>query len=133
MRKLTVAELSALPLLQFHPLRLIPMSTLPPQPPQHPGNPGNPEQSSAGIDVLERTEERKAPGDNERYAHYVRKSRITESAIEGGPVVALCGKVWTPSRNPDGYPVCPICKEILAQMGSSSSWPFGPDVPGSGS
>ncbi|MCF2707148.1 DUF3039 domain-containing protein [Arcanobacterium haemolyticum] len=109
------------------------MSTLPPEPPSTPGYPAGPETSqSLGTDVLERTEERKAPGDDERYAHYVRKDRITESAVLGQPVVALCGKVWTPTRNPDRYPVCPICKEIFAQMGKGGSgWPFGPDVPGS--
>ena len=32
--------------------------------------------------------------------------------VEGTPVVALCGKVWVPSRDPQRYPVCPECKEI---------------------
>ena len=30
----------------------------------------------------------------------------------GTPVVALCGKVWVPSRAPEKFPVCPECKEI---------------------
>jgi len=30
----------------------------------------------------------------------------------GTPVVALCGKVWVPSRDPQRFPVCPECKEI---------------------
>ena len=87
--------------------------------------------TQGGLDVLERTEQEKAPGDSERFAHYVRKERITEAMIAGKPVVALCGKVWVPSRNPDRYPVCPTCKEIYKNMGKNgSSWPFGPDVPG---
>ncbi len=45
-------------------------------------------------------------------AHYVRKEKIVESAVTGTPVVALCGKVWVPGRNPDRFPVCPMCKEI---------------------
>lgn len=97
--------------------------------------PGAPE--APGLDpssttaVLERTEEQKAPGDDERFAHYVRKDRITQSAVEGGPVVALCGKVWTPVRNPDKYPVCPTCKAIFEQMGNmGNAWPFGPNIPG---
>ena len=81
------------------------------------------------IDVLERTEEEKAPGDSERFAHYVRKERITESVVEGGPVVALCGKVWTPTRNPDRFPICPTCREIYRNMGGSDTWPFGPNRP----
>ena len=28
------------------------------------------------------------------------------------PVTALCGKVWTPGRDPEKFPVCPVCKEI---------------------
>ena len=30
----------------------------------------------------------------------------------GTPVIALCGKVWVPSRAPEKFPVCPSCKEI---------------------
>ena len=30
----------------------------------------------------------------------------------GEPVRALCGKVWTPGRDPAKYPVCPDCKRI---------------------
>ena len=51
-------------------------------------------------------------GDHERFAHYVQKNKIVESAVMGSAVVALCGKVWTPSRDPQKFPVCPTCKEI---------------------
>ena len=53
------------------------------------------------------------PGDDERFAHYVRKEKILESALTGEPVIALCGKVWLPNRDPQKFPVCPACKEIL--------------------
>ncbi len=64
--------------------------------------------------LLERVEEQQAvePGDHERFAHYVRKEKIMESALSGKPVVALCGKVWVPGRDPNKFPVCPVCKEI---------------------
>ena len=52
------------------------------------------------------------PGDHERFSHYVRKEKILESALSGEPVVALCGKVWVPGRDPQKFPVCPVCKEI---------------------
>jgi hypothetical protein len=52
------------------------------------------------------------PGDHERYSHYVRKEKIVESAVMGTPVIALCGKVWVPGRDPKKFPVCPTCKEI---------------------
>ena len=35
-----------------------------------------------------------------------------ESAMTGNPVIALCGKVWVPGRDPEKFPVCPMCKEI---------------------
>jgi hypothetical protein len=60
----------------------------------------------------ERVEQPAEPGDHERFSHYVKKDKIMESALEGGAVVALCGKVWTPSRDPKKFPVCPECKEI---------------------
>jgi hypothetical protein len=57
-------------------------------------------------------------GDHERFAHYVQKDKIMASALDGTPVVALCGKVWVPGRDPKKYPVCPMCKEIYESMGS---------------
>ena len=64
--------------------------------------------------MLEREEVRSEaqPGDHERYAHYVRKEKILESAVSGKPVIALCGKVWVPGRDPSKFPVCPVCKRI---------------------
>ncbi|CAI9407492.1 hypothetical protein AESSP_01832 [Aestuariimicrobium sp. T2.26MG-19.2B] len=62
--------------------------------------------------VDERTQESFDPGDHERFSHYVPKAKLTEAMVMGTPVVALCGKVWVPHRNPDKYPVCPECKEI---------------------
>jgi len=55
-------------------------------------------------------------GDHDRFAHYVEKNKIVASAVEGTPVIALCGKKWVPNRNPDRYPVCPECKEIYEQL-----------------
>ena len=55
-------------------------------------------------------------GDHDRFAHYVRKADIVRSAVEGMAVVALCGKKWIPSRNPEKFPVCPTCKEIFAAL-----------------
>ena len=59
----------------------------------------------------ERTDLRIDEGDHERFSHYVAKNKLTEAMVMGTPVVALCGKVWVPSRNPDKFPVCPECKE----------------------
>ncbi len=55
-------------------------------------------------------------GDHERFAHYVQKDKIVESAVTGTPVKALCGKKWVPGRDPSKFPVCPECQEIYNKM-----------------
>ncbi len=71
--------------------------------------------TGGSLSTVERTRERELvePGDDERFAHYVKKEKILESAMTGEPVIALCGKVWLPNRDPQKFPVCPACKEIL--------------------
>jgi hypothetical protein len=56
------------------------------------------------------------PGDHERFSHYVEKDKLTEAMVMGTPVVALCGKVWVPSRDPERFPVCPECKDAWEQL-----------------
>jgi len=56
------------------------------------------------------------PGDHERFSHYVDKDKLTEAMVMGTPVVALCGKVWVPSRDPEKYPVCPECKDAWEHL-----------------
>ena len=55
-------------------------------------------------------------GDHERFAHYVEKAKIMESAVTGTPVKALCGKVWIPTRDPSRVPICPDGQEIHAKL-----------------
>jgi len=55
-------------------------------------------------------------GDHERFAHYVLKDKIMDSAVNGTPMMALCGKVWVPSRDPKRFPVCPECKQIYESL-----------------
>ncbi len=79
--------------------------------------PEAPSAPSTQTAVLEREDTRtdpqlSEPGDHERFSHYVRKEKIMESAMSGDPVVALCGKIWVPGRDPKKFPVCPTCKEI---------------------
>ena len=69
--------------------------------------------TEGGVIVDERVEEQVEAGDHERFAHYVQKDKIVESAVMGAPVVALCGKVWIPNRDPGKFPVCPQCKAIF--------------------
>ncbi|HEY8827275.1 MAG TPA: DUF3039 domain-containing protein [Jatrophihabitantaceae bacterium] len=51
--------------------------------------------------------------------HYVRKAKITESAVTGTMVEALCGEIFPVTKAPKpGSPVCPACKEIYDSMRS---------------
>lgn len=82
-----------------------------------------------GFSTKVREDERTIPkdvpteeGDHERFSHYVEKDKLTEAMVMGTPVIALCGKVWVPSRAPEKFPVCPECKE---------AWENLPDDPGS--
>ena len=60
-------------------------------------------------------------GDHDRFAHYVRKADITRATIEGTPVLAICGKVWIPSRDPSKYAICKTCAEIKARLDARTS------------
>ncbi|MBA2508434.1 MAG: DUF3039 domain-containing protein [Nocardioidaceae bacterium] len=66
-------------------------------------------------------------GDHERFSHYVPKDKLMAAMIEGTPVVALCGKVWVPSRDPQRFPVCPECKEMWESMKPSKDGGSGGD------
>lgn len=72
--------------------------------------------ATGSTTLLEEQVQNVEPGDHERFSHFVPKEKIVESAVLGTPVVALCGKVWTPSRDPQKFPVCPECKEIYESM-----------------
>ncbi len=78
--------------------------------------------TAGGTDVLDRELEQLLEdsqiedGDHERFSHYVPKDKILESALSGKPVRALCGKKWTPSRDPEKFPVCPDCKKVYERM-----------------
>ena len=56
--------------------------------------------------------------DDPKYSHFVKKDDIMRSAVEGVAVTALCGKKWMPSRDPEKYPVCPRCKEMMGLLES---------------
>ena len=64
------------------------------------------------TDLLTRPELQDDGGGHDRFSHYVKKEKVVESAVTGKSVRALCGKKWIPSRDPEKYPVCPVCKEI---------------------
>ncbi len=75
-----------------------------------------------GTDVLDRElqelleKEQLDDGDHDKFAHYVKKDKIVESAVTGKPVKALCGKKWVPGRDPSKFAVCPTCQEIYEKL-----------------
>jgi len=81
-------------------------------------------------DLLVRSEPSLDEGDHERFTHIVLEgytpkdgdfvalgNSVVEGLINATPVVALCGKVWVPGRDPQKYPLCPTCKEIASAQG----------------
>ena len=58
-------------------------------------------------------------GDHERFSHYVEKDKLTEAMVMGTPVVALCGKVWVPSRAPETRQTYPPLNAPSADVGRS--------------
>ena len=55
-------------------------------------------------------------GDHDRFAHYVSRRELERARATGGPVTALCGKRWKPDADPNRYPVCPTCAELVGEM-----------------
>jgi hypothetical protein len=51
--------------------------------------------------------------DDESFAHYAEAASVTEGYIMGTPVMAICGKIFVPSKNPERLRICPVCKEIM--------------------
>ena len=60
-------------------------------------------------------------GDHDKFAHYAEKADITEAFVTGIPIIALCGKIWVPTRDGAGFPVCPKCKEIFSGFSLGSN------------
>ena len=83
--------------------------SMPPSPLESPG-------LSGGTLLEERPTFSNDDGDHERFAHYVEKAKIVESAVTGDPVKALCGKIWVPNRDPSRFPICPDCEKIHASL-----------------
>jgi hypothetical protein len=73
-------------------------------------------ETEGDTDLLTKPELQIDDGDHDRFSHYVKKEKILESAVSGKAVRALCGKKWVPTRDPEKFPICPICKEIYAGL-----------------
>lgn len=68
----------------------------------------------ADLDVLEKLDFKlEESDDSNQFAHFADKNKITEAYVLGTPIIALCGRIFVPSRDPEKFPTCPICKEIM--------------------
>lgn len=72
--------------------------------------------TGSGALTDEHTRTFSTDGDHDVFAHYVTKEDALIAAVEGKPVMALCGKVWVPHRDPSKYSVCPTCAELIEEM-----------------
>jgi hypothetical protein len=76
----------------------------------------------AGTDptTLRRPETRTRQDESDEYAHIVMKDDQMRGYVAGEPIQALCGKVFVPSKDYQGLPVCGACVEerdrLLAGM-----------------
>ena len=70
--------------------------------------------------TLRRPETRTSHGDSDDYAHIVMRDDQMRGYVSGEPIKALCGKLWVPSRDYQGLPVCQACADerdrLLAGM-----------------
>jgi len=68
--------------------------------------------------VIEETELETTDADTgePKFAHYADSVSVTEGYIMGKYVMAICGKLFIPSRDPLKFPICPSCKEIYESL-----------------
>jgi hypothetical protein len=62
-----------------------------------------------GSRTLHKPETKTGDGESNAVAHIVTKDEQMRGYVGGEPIKALCGKVWVPSRDYQGLPICPAC------------------------
>lgn len=58
-----------------------------------------------------RPETRTSRDDSDERAHIVMREDQMRGYVTGEAIQALCGKVWVPTRDYQGLPVCQRCRE----------------------
>ena len=61
--------------------------------------------------TIHQPETKTGGGDSDRLAHIVTKDEQMRGYVGGEPIKALCGRVWVPSRDFHGLPICQVCVE----------------------
>jgi len=82
--------------------------------------------SGTSTGLLERPETQTGGGggDANHRAHIVKRPAdresadgwVTEARVLGLEVEALCGHRWIPAKDPEKYPVCQTCRDVLSHM-----------------
>jgi hypothetical protein len=71
------------------------------------------------LSLIEKTRENpqlEDEGGSKKFSHYAEKNEVTQGYVLGTPVLAICGKIFIPSRDPHKFPICPICKKIADSL-----------------
>lgn len=71
------------------------------------------ELQGAELDIYEDLDYKLDDNRDKPMAHYAEAASVTEGYVMGTPVLALCGKLFVPHRDPEKLKICPICKEIV--------------------
>lgn len=67
--------------------------------------------SERDTSTLHRPRPKPDQGDRDGVAHIVMKEDQMRGYLTGEPIRALCGKVWVPTRDYQGLPVCQPCSD----------------------
>lgn len=69
-------------------------------------------------EVIERPDTRPSDPDLDegKVAHIVRKEDHMRGYVMGEEITALCGTRFIPSRDPERYPMCEACRQVLSAM-----------------
>lgn len=66
--------------------------------------------------TLEETKTAKTDSSEPKFAHYAESISVTEGYVLGRPVLAICGVLFVPSRDPKKFPICPECKQLAEAL-----------------
>ena len=61
--------------------------------------------------TLDRVDTRPDEDESDGLAHIVLKDEQMRGYVGGQPIRALCGKVWVPTRDYQGLPICRACEK----------------------
>lgn len=69
------------------------------------------------TDIATRPEVRLTDGDeSDDHSHIGRAADVNRGYITGEPIEALCGRRFVPHRDPEQFPLCARCAEVLGQI-----------------